>query len=79
MNMLPGYENHEKIHEGNKSLIYRAQRIADKTTVILKILTDERPSPERIARFRQEFEINKKLDNVRGVVQTYTLDHYQHR
>ncbi len=77
--MLPGYEIRDKIHEGNKSLIYRAQRIADNTKVILKILTDERPSPERIARFRQEFEINKKLEDVRGIVQAYSLEHYQHR
>lgn len=78
MNMLPGYEIRDKIHEGNKSLIYRATRTTDNVNVILKMLTDERPSPERIARFRQEFEINKKLEDVRGVVEAYALDHYQH-
>ncbi|MCV6636727.1 ATP-binding sensor histidine kinase [Candidatus Albibeggiatoa sp. nov. NOAA] len=79
MNMLPGYEVRDKIHEGNKSLIYRARRTADNANVILKILTDERPTPERIARFRQEFEIHKKLEDVQGVAHAYALDHHQHR
>ncbi len=77
--MLPGYEIRDKIHEGNKSLIYRATRTADNLKVILKILTDERPSPERIAHFRQEFEIHKKLEDISGVVNAYSIEHYQRR
>lgn len=78
INMLPGYEILDKIHEGHKSLIYRAIRLVDNNYVILKILADERPSPEQIARFKREFEINKKLASICGVVQAYELVHEQH-
>jgi predicted ATPase/tRNA A-37 threonylcarbamoyl transferase component Bud32 len=45
--------------------------------VILKVLNDNYPSPERVARFRQEFEIIQRLD-LDGVVKAHGLEMSDH-
>lgn len=41
---LPSYNTTECIHQGKKSLVYRAQNISNNQPVILKLLRSEYPS-----------------------------------
>lgn len=61
--MFPGFRVAETLHEGQNAVVYRGERVADGRVVILKRLTEEDPSPERVAGFRQEFEISRKLSS----------------
>jgi PAS domain S-box-containing protein len=73
---IPGYQAIEKLYESSRSLIYRAQRSIDRTPVILKMLREEYPSPQAIARFQMEYDILRSL-NLVGVVTAYGLETFQ--
>lgn len=73
---IPGYQVSEKLYESPRSLVYRAQRDADRVAVILKVWRQEYPSPLAIARFQMEYNILRSLD-LPGVVQAYGLEAYQ--
>ncbi|MCP4135494.1 MAG: AAA family ATPase [bacterium] len=65
----------EKLAETNKSVVYRAKKGKNKTnknTVIIKFLKSDEASPPEVARFKQEYEIIKKL-NQDGVLKTYDI------
>ncbi len=76
---ISGYRVGEQVHESEQSLIFRARRESDGVSVILKVLKDVHPPPERIARFKREYQLVKSLD-VPGVVRaydfSYTADHW---
>ncbi len=69
MHNIPGYRIEEQIYEGDNSLIYRGIREGDHAPVVLKMLRDEYPRPEEIARFRREHAMlgELRLDGVIGV------------
>jgi predicted ATPase/GAF domain-containing protein len=67
-----GYETRSQLHEGEQSIILRAVRESDGLPVVLKILKDARPPPERIARFKREHQILQELD-LPGVVRVHEL------
>ncbi|WP_437675651.1 AAA family ATPase [Sorangium sp. So ce131] len=69
-----GYETRSQLHESEQSLVFRAVREADGLLVILKVLKDVRPTPERIARFKREYQIVKGL-NLPGVVKAHDFVH----
>jgi PAS domain S-box-containing protein len=73
---IPGYQAVEKIYESSRSLIYRAQRSSDEIPVILKMLRQEYPSSQSIARFQMEYEILRSL-NLLGVITAYGLETFQ--
>ncbi|HNM05607.1 MAG TPA: serine/threonine-protein kinase PknK, partial [Leptospiraceae bacterium] len=60
---LPGYTVKEKIHSGEKSIIYRGMKADGLTPIIIKILNSEYPSPSELTSFRTEFDV---LQKVRG-------------
>jgi PAS domain S-box-containing protein len=72
---LLGYQVLEQLYEGDGSLVYRGRRNHDAQPVILKLLKQEYPTPEEIARFKLEYEITHKL-NLEGVVRPYGLERY---
>jgi len=74
---IPGYEIKDKIFDGNHSIIYRADRINDKKQVIIKVLKEEFPNHDEIARFKREFEIGK-LAQQEGVVKELGLEKEGH-
>ncbi|HEY9602043.1 MAG TPA: serine/threonine-protein kinase PknK, partial [Allocoleopsis sp.] len=78
MAAIPGYQIVEKLHESAKSLVYRGWRDSDRVSVILKVLKQEYPTPEAIARFKLEYDITRSL-NLEGAIATYGLETYQHR
>jgi len=77
MHEIPGFEIQDKIFESNHTIIYRAIRKGDDLPVVLKILNGDYPSPEEINRFQHEFNIIKKLEEIRGVIGTHHLEKFQ--
>ncbi len=69
---LAGYQLREFLHQGPKSIVYRATRLADGGTVILKTSTEERPEPRRVAELRHEYAISSRL-SVPGVARALSL------
>jgi predicted ATPase/AraC-like DNA-binding protein/tRNA A-37 threonylcarbamoyl transferase component Bud32 len=58
---IPGYEVEAQISAGCNSTIYRGRRIHDGKKVVMKLLNDEHPTIEKLASFRREYEIAKRL------------------
>ena len=75
---LTGYQLREQLYESANSRVYRAWRKADNCAVILKVLRDEYPSPERIAWFKREYEVTLRLD-MAEVVDVLRLEKVQNR
>jgi len=51
----------QKIHESNKSIIYKAKNLNDDKNVIVKVLNYEFPTKEQITRFNNEYEFTEEL------------------
>ncbi len=78
MSELFGYKITTKLHESSNSLVYRARRLNNEQSVILKVLKQTYPPPQKIAWFRQEYEITRSL-NIPGIVEVYSIENYQHQ
>lgn len=76
--LFPGYELAEIIHEGSNNIIYRGISRLDGQKVILKILKDEYPSLEAIARLKHEYKVTENLD-LKDVVKVLRLSTYENR
>ena len=72
MIQISHYQTTEKLYESQNSRVYRARSHVSQRPVILKVLNDLQPSPERIGWFRREYEITRGLD-LAGVVEVYDL------
>ena len=73
---LAGYEVDHKLYESASSITYRA--MLNGQHVILKTLKELYPEPKRIAWFRREYEVTRKLQ-LSGVAAAYALENNQHR
>ncbi|MCK5877933.1 MAG: AAA family ATPase, partial [Candidatus Marithrix sp.] len=73
---IPNYQITKQIYESVNSLIYRAIRLSDDKSVILKILKEDYPTTNELIFYRQEYDIIKYLANVAGVINVYSLDEY---
>jgi predicted ATPase/tRNA A-37 threonylcarbamoyl transferase component Bud32 len=73
---LPGYKILTQIYESSNTLVYRGIQEQDNKPIILKLHTEEYPTPSELARYRQEYEITRNL-NLDGVVKAYRLEKYQ--
>ncbi|MEW6491278.1 MAG: AAA family ATPase [Cyanobacteriota bacterium] len=73
---VPGVEVKSRIYESANSLVYRALRQSDNEPVILKILKENYPTPQELARYRTEYQITKSL-NLPGCIKAYDLQPYQ--
>lgn len=67
------YQIIEKLYQSNNSLVYRAKQLKNAQLVILKVLNQSYLSPEKIAQFKREYEIIRKLQ-LTGVVNAYSLE-----
>ncbi|HIE02470.1 MAG TPA: response regulator [Thiotrichaceae bacterium] len=76
---VSGYQITEQLHESANSWIYRAHRLVDKQPVVLKILKQDYPPPEKIAWFKREYETTHNLNDIKGVVAVYDLESDQNR
>lgn len=76
--LIAGYHVQEQLYESENSLIYRGCREAEEQSVILKMLKQPYPPPEKIAWFRREYELTRGLD-LEKVIKVYNLTTDQHR
>src|SRR5919199_1939577 len=72
------YQVTEELHQTNNSILYRGHRLTDNQFVVLKMLKQAYPSPEKIAWFKREYETIKRL-NLSGVIDAYALENDQNR
>jgi len=76
MTSINNYQILETIFESANTSVYRGQKNEDNQPVILKVLKENYPSPEKLTHYRQEYEITRHL-NIEGVIKTYGLEKYQ--
>ncbi len=74
---LPNYQISTQIYESANSLVYRGVRNEDNQPVILKVLKEDYPTPEELTRYRQEYDITRRLADLDGVVKAYGLEKHQ--
>src|SRR5262245_48187587 len=80
MSTIAGYQLGERLYESATTLIYRAHASLDQQPVVLKLLKDPYPAPERIARFQREYELTRSLhQHIDTVVAAYQLHTDQSR
>ncbi len=73
---IPGIKIKAQIYESVNSLVYRGIRALDSQPLILKVLKENYPTPQELARYRTEYQITKSL-NLTGVIKVYDLQKYQ--
>jgi predicted ATPase/serine phosphatase RsbU (regulator of sigma subunit)/tRNA A-37 threonylcarbamoyl transferase component Bud32 len=76
---ISGYSITETLYQSTKSVIYLAVRNRDGLPVVIKILSEEYPNHQQIARFLHEFDIHKKLSDIQGIATVYGLENFGHR
>lgn len=76
MILISGYQICTQIYGSANSLVYRGTRNHDNKAVILKVLRQDYPTPEKITRYKQEYKITQNL-NLDGVITAYSLEKYQ--
>ena len=76
--LIADYQVDTQLYESVESLIYRAHRRSGNTPVILKLLKGDYPSPEQLARFRREYELTRRLQELDGIIQVFSFEPYQH-
>lgn len=74
---IPHYQITKIVYENSDSLIYRGTQNKDGLPIILKVLKDDYPSPEKLTRYRQEYDIIRSLETITGVINAYSLEKYQ--
>jgi PAS domain S-box-containing protein len=72
MTSFPSYHPDAQLYDSPTTAVYRARRVHDQQSVILKVLRDT--APERLAAFKREYDVLRTL-NLPGVVQAYGLEH----
>lgn len=83
MTSLLHYVVTDSLYESEHSRIYRAYEAGTREAFVLKILNEEYPSPETVARFRREYEITRSLHQpgqlgLPGVIRALGWERYQH-
>ncbi|NET42328.1 AAA family ATPase [Okeania sp. SIO2B3] len=76
MVVLAGYADLIQIYEGTNSQVYRAQKLDNNQSVILKFLNEEYPTTEQIRRYKQEYHLTCQLDSP-SIIKAYSLEEYQ--
>ncbi|MBF0550544.1 MAG: AAA family ATPase, partial [Deltaproteobacteria bacterium] len=77
MTSISGYQILAQLYESPNSCVYRATRQKDNISFILKVLKADYPSPAELVRYKQEFEITRRL-KLRGVIRSHALERYGH-
>ncbi len=73
-----GYQVLAKLYESNHSIIYRVQKQNEKKPFILKLLQDEYPNSQDIARFKKEYQLTHNFTNP-SIIKSYSLEKHQNR
>lgn len=73
--VIPGYEIHEELYSGSRTLVYRGVREKDSLAVVIKLLASEYPSFNELLQFRNQYTISKNLD-IPGIIHPLSLEAY---
>ncbi|MGC1390925.1 MAG: AAA family ATPase [Bacteroidales bacterium] len=73
---IPGYQIKEIIFESSNSFVFRALKEDCEIPVVIKLLKGEYPEPERIVRFRREYETLKGID-IKGVIKVHGFESFK--
>ena len=73
---IEGYQTLTQIYESSNSIVYRGLRKGDNQPVILKMLKEDYPAASELTRYKQEYEITRKL-NLDGAIKAYELKPYK--
>ncbi|MDJ1184678.1 AAA family ATPase [Roseofilum sp. BLCC_M143] len=72
---LAGYEEHELVYAGNRTLVYRGVRSRDEQPVIVKVLRNPNPSFKELVQFRNQYVLARELEHPH-VMQPLSLERY---
>ena len=75
---LDGYEDVEALAESANSILLRARAQDTGTSVVVKLLKSEYPTPEEVARLAHEHRIAEDLQ-LDGVVRPLRIERFKHR
>ena len=75
---LEGYEEIEVLGESAAAILLRARPEGTATSVVIKLLRSEHPTPEEVARLAHEHRIVEDL-HLDGVVRPLRIDRFKHR
>ncbi|HEX5749565.1 MAG TPA: AAA family ATPase [Archangium sp.] len=73
---IAGYQLERRIHESERSLVYRTRSRPDAPRVVLKILKRQYPSPEEMVRYRREYGIIRSVQG-KHLIRAEGLEHYK--
>lgn len=59
--VLAGFRLEKVLSKNGRATVYRAAGAGSDDAVVLKVLTDENPSPQALARFHAEVELNRRV------------------
>lgn len=78
LNTVPGYTvNPKPIYSGLYTIIFSGIKDNNHSNVVIKILKNEYPSPDEIARFKHEYEIAKIFEHEKDIVHVSDLERYE--
>ena len=72
---LKGYKIFDKLREGTKTIVYRAERIKDSKKVVIEFFKHQYPTISELNKLRNQYIITKNL-NLEGAIATYGLENY---
>ena len=75
---FPGFTTSKILHESNNSIVYRGWDNKSDRPVVLKMLKEAYPSPERLGWFKREYQVIRDL-NLPGVIKAYSLEKSEER
>ncbi|MEO0870269.1 MAG: protein kinase, partial [Cyanobacteria bacterium J06642_11] len=70
---LAGYTLLEKLHEGTRTVVYRAMRTEQQCPVVIKTLRQDYPSFNELVQFRNQYEIVRNLP-LTGIIRPLSLE-----
>ncbi len=73
---ISGYTILNQMYESTDSLVYRAIREQDNTSVVMKVFKDDYPTQRQISGYTNEYNLLRSL-HVAGVVTAYDLQKYK--
>ncbi|MFY0574296.1 serine/threonine protein kinase [Cystobacter fuscus] len=79
MLLIPGYSLREVIKTTGNNLLFHAVRKEDSLPVILKTPSASVPGPGEIERYRREFGVLQRLQDIRGIPRAYAFECVQDR
>src|SRR5689334_2841982 len=68
----------QELFRSRRSIVYRAHHATEHTAVVLKVLAEPYPPPEKLAWFKREYELLRRLHEP-NVVQASALESFQNR